>query len=813
MAKEQDPKKIAEENKSLKEQIQLLQDRNKLQEESFSISSSSLDSLKELLGIQSRSSTFEKATLKTNKDINASILNQKTGLSSIATIQKQIQKNEDLLKKSKLLESSIESSLSTVRKDRITATSTLIKNQKSLNQQLQDSENLSNEEYSNLLKQISLNDNLLEKKLKSLSLSERQLILTKQNTAELEDQQTQRKNDLNIQKQIEKRLGVIGDVTKGLGAIPGIGRASAEAMAEVTAEIQKQVEESGKLPSRWKTFGMIAGKTAKNISSSLTDPAVLITGLVSIFKDLDSSAGEYAKSMNVSYTSALNTRKEMSDLALSTGDSALNSANLMESQVAVGQALGTNAKLNKDDLVTMTKLTHQAGYTHDELMGVQQLSLINGKSLEQNTKEILGGAQAYASRNKIVVNEKQILKEVSKASASLKLSLGGGADALARSAVQAKQFGINLEQAEKMSQSLLNFEDSIESELSAELLTGKDLNLERARGLALNGDAAAAAAEIANQVGSAADFGKMNVIQQEAIAKAVGMQREELAQSLIDKESLAKLGAEEGQTALAAYEAKRAAGMSEAEIATQLGDAQLAKQYEQQSVQEKFNDTMNSLKEVLVGSILPAFTAIGGFLTEHMGLVKGILAIFIGWKVAMGVYNALSLISLSIDKKRKANAKQEGMIEGTTAAFKIGGSMGPIGLAVIPGLIAAALAAYAMFGDDVMSPGSGGGGYGSRTLLGPEGAIQLNNKDTVIAGTNLFDKADDMTSYPKGALSTASSNSSNSSDMKDLKSAMMAMANRPVNVEMDGEKVIKATTGKYSNTRGDEIGKNAYKIQ
>jgi hypothetical protein len=36
-------------------------------------------------------------------------------------------------------------------------------------------------------------------------------------------------------------------------------------------------------------------------------------------------------------------------------------------------------------------------------------------------------------------------------------------------------------------------------------------------------------------------------------------------------------------------------------------------------------------------------------------------------------------------------------------------------------------------GDDVMSEG----GYGKRTLLSPEGAIKLNDKDTVIAGTNL----------------------------------------------------------------------------
>jgi hypothetical protein len=36
-------------------------------------------------------------------------------------------------------------------------------------------------------------------------------------------------------------------------------------------------------------------------------------------------------------------------------------------------------------------------------------------------------------------------------------------------------------------------------------------------------------------------------------------------------------------------------------------------------------------------------------------------------------------------------------------------------------------------GDDVMSEG----GYGKRTLLAPEGAIKLNDKDTIIAGTNL----------------------------------------------------------------------------
>ena len=111
MAEKDNSKNIDNENKSLKEQIELLKKRLKLQEESFDVSTSVVDSLKEALGIHSRSSTFEKATLKVNQDISNAIANQKTGLSDITTIQRQIQKNEDVLKKSKLIEMGLLSSI------------------------------------------------------------------------------------------------------------------------------------------------------------------------------------------------------------------------------------------------------------------------------------------------------------------------------------------------------------------------------------------------------------------------------------------------------------------------------------------------------------------------------------------------------------------------------------------------------------------------------------------------------------------------------------------------------------------------------
>jgi hypothetical protein len=809
-----DPKKIAEENKSLKEQIQLLRDRNKLQEDSLDISSSVLDSLKEVLGIQSRSSTFEKATLKTNQDINASILNQKTGLSDISTIQRQIQKNEDLLKKSKLIESGLLSSIggklsqnAKIIEGRIKKQATQQKQLSEYNKKIEEGVAIDIQSYNQLKQKISLQDDLISQGFQNLSSLEQQIILTQQNTKALEEQQEVRKGEEAIQKQIEKRLGIIGIATKGLGAIPGIGRSSAEAMAEVTEEIQKQVEESGKLPSRWKTFGMIAGKTVKNISSSLTDPAVMITGLISIFKELDDTGEKFSRSMNMTYKESLTFRDNMSAVA------GVTKGQLLESISAVGTQLGSNAAITEKDAATFTKLREYAGLTNEELMGMQSISLANGKSLEKNTNQFLAQSKATAATNGVILNEKQLLAEVGKISAATTLSLGKNPKELAKAVATAKALGMEMGQLENIAGGLLDFESSIENELAAELLTGKDLNLEKARQLALNNDIAGMAQEINNQIGTSADYTKMNRIQQEALAKSVGMNREELAQTLFTQEQLKGLSGDEAADRQALLDQRiEEVGLAQAQREIEAGGVEELKK--QAGIQTSFNQVMLELKDTLASGILPIFATIAGFITDHMNMVKVIAAVYLGMKVTLGVMNALNMVGLAIDRKRKKTAEKEAAVEIIGSAAKIGGSFGPLGIAIAAGIVATGLASLAMFqGDDVMSPGGSGGGYGSRTLFGPEGAIQLNNKDTVIAGTNLFDKGDDVMSGPKGSLQIASNNSSNSSDMKDLKEAMIAMANRPVNVGIDGEQVLKATTGKYSNTFGDEVGKNSYKIQ
>jgi len=437
------------------------------------------------------------------------------------------------------------------------------------------------------------------------------------------------------QEDVNELMGLGGAAVEGTEAALekiGLGGLSEKlGLKEVKKKMEENAESiraaGGDVNSFSNKFKVLKGgikEAGSQLSSSLKDPMFIVVTLVKemidALKKMDGIAGDMAKNMNMSYEASLSLQNELNTIANLSGDINVQTESLGKSLMAVNQSLGSRAMLNKEDLVTMTKLTEAAGFQHDELMDIQKLSLAQGKSLEDNTKEALGAAQAYASQNKLIVNEKEVLKEVNKASATLKLSLKGSTAALAESVVKAKQFGLNLEQASKISEGLLNFEDSISQELNAELLTGKELNLEEARRLALNNDVAGAAAEVAKQVGTSADFAKMNAIQQEAIAKAAGLSREELAQSLIEREALAKLSGVEGKDAKERFDnLVKEVGLEEAK--KRLGNDQLANQMQQQSMQERLEKSLSKIREVFISIATPVLE----ILEPIMELVTDIL--------------------------------------------------------------------------------------------------------------------------------------------------------------------------------------------
>ena len=111
-----------EEIRLLQEENRILRERENLQRANYDISVQVVESLKEVLGIRTRQSTFDQSILNTNKKIAEAILNQKTGLSSVKDITKQIEKNKALILKADLQNRSLLSTLSKEERTRLKTT-------------------------------------------------------------------------------------------------------------------------------------------------------------------------------------------------------------------------------------------------------------------------------------------------------------------------------------------------------------------------------------------------------------------------------------------------------------------------------------------------------------------------------------------------------------------------------------------------------------------------------------------------------------------------------------------------------------------
>ena len=616
--------------------------------------------------------------------------------------------------------------------------------------------------------------------------------------------------------------------------------------------LQIAKENAGGLADKIDKSGTLSKVLSGGISSVLTPMRLLELTVVGVFDamvSVDKLNGELAKGLNMSYSEAAALSSELSTAANESGALSITAKGLGEALMAANGELGIFNTTIDDNLILFQKLHKTSGLTYEQLSGIKSITDATGGDLEQNTKELLAQSRLTGQKFGVALNEKEVLKDINKISKATTLSLGMSTAELSNAVSTAKALGMEMSQVEGIADGLLNFEQSIQKELEAELLTGKSLNLEKARQFALNNDIAGVAEEIAKQAGSAADFGKMNRIQQEALAGAVGMSREELAKSLFVQEQIGNLTGDEYEIRKKQIEELEGKGLSQKQIAAELGKQSIDDLKNQNSVQENLNKSVAKMKEVFVSIaaplmqiispiidlLIPALAGIAFILTPVFDLFQGIAGILTGniesldtFQVILGAIGVAALAYIGYQKiiagyelakmgygyaqVALQNANKAGIL-GTIGALtvQLGISLGilsaslatnaavtfGVGVAVA---IAAAAAGYAaikaLTADDMVSPGGSGNGYGSRTLFGPEGAIALNNKDTVIAGTNLF-KGDDVVSSPAGSIQMP-----DNSEAKRTNALLEALINKPApTVQMDSIEV------------GTVAGMSAFSIQ
>ena len=349
-----------------------------------------------------------------------------------------------------------------------------------------------------------------------------------------------KKKEEDIQKAINDKMGVTGALVEGVGGImqrlgmrSGIfNDAMNEAnevmrdMAEKSTRVVEGFNEAGdKTKTIEKNFGKVsimlagAGKLAGGFAKALFDPLTIILKIADAFFKVDESATKLQQitgrnsaafaGLNTNLASTVDVLEVMADLTKQTG---MNAQDIFSPEVLAGAA----------------ELKNTLGLAGDEAGGLAMIAQTTGGNIDDVTASIVDTTSAFNGANRSAVSQGQILRDVAKASDGIKASLGGNPKAIAKAASAARRLGMELSQVDSIASSLMDFESSIEAELEAQLLTGKNINMAKARELALNNDLAGLGKELFKNSASLAEFGKMNRIQQEAQAKALGMTRDQL---------------------------------------------------------------------------------------------------------------------------------------------------------------------------------------------------------------------------------------------------------------------------------------------
>lgn len=217
-----------------------------------------------------------------------------------------------------------------------------------------------------------------------------------------------------------------------------------------------------------------------------------------------------------------------------------------ESAQQLANAFGDTAIANRENIEYVSLMKQNLGVSAEDSTALMQNFMGIGGMSSKVARETAGAAASMAKAAGVPFGA--VMKEVAKPSAEVRSLIRGSVDALIKGAIEAKRLGTSLEAVGKAAAGMLDFQTSINDEMEASVLFGKDVNLQKARELAYAGDLENLAKEQSRLLQEAGDVSKMDYFQRMGIAKALGMSVEEMDKMNAKQQELNQLRLEDPET-------------------------------------------------------------------------------------------------------------------------------------------------------------------------------------------------------------------------------------------------------------------------
>ena len=291
------------------------------------------------------------------------------------------------------------------------------------------------------------------------------------------------------------------DLTKGIN---GLSKGTLGVLAGVAVAV-------GGIFLIWKLFTNVLGKWSAIVDKAGETFGVMGSqDLAQPIVDANQAAIALGKDIGdiVTITESLS-----SEFGIGVQQSVDMAANILDSSVAMGLSADEGAKLF-GTLMAIGGLTQQQAENLAE--STYQLARANGVAPHSVMKDVAGSTEVFA-----------------------KFAQDGGENIM-MAAVQARKLGLSLDDVAGVAEGLLDFQNSLNSEIEASVMLGRNVNLQRARELALAGDMSGMMDSILQQVGGEQEFLAMNVLERKALAGAVGLTAEKMAKLVGEQGKLNK---------------------------------------------------------------------------------------------------------------------------------------------------------------------------------------------------------------------------------------------------------------------------------
>jgi len=408
------------------------------------------------------------------------------------------------------------------------------------------------------------------------------------------------KREQQIATIIEKRIGGLGAVFERLSKNKFLG-----SIVNADEALQAMRATAGKTKNSFTILGSGISAAFKGIEKAsvvlfaINSIVKAARFLIDLFVSADQTTTQIGKNLGVSKDNAEIIRKEFIEISKNSDNILATSKALAEAQADLAKFSGATTLQSfkqADAQVLLTKNLQLSGESAAMLLATLEVTGGTLTELTNKTKDI---TDETFRNNGYFISNQDVIKEIANTSAEIAGYYAFNVDNLAKAVYQTRRFGLTLQNAKNISEGLLNFEESISSELELELISGRQFNLERARSLALTGDLAGATQEVMTEMSKLTAEQRQNPILMRSFAQLTGLSAEELNKAYLIQNNLNASTREYIRQLNASGRAK------DANLAAELGLQGMTEDQIRNNIsaQEKFNAALERAKDQFTGFV------------------------------------------------------------------------------------------------------------------------------------------------------------------------------------------------------------------